>query len=750
MFVDKDASSTVNVEGLVTIQNNKQRRMVESDDRPVISNVYLPTFSKSLNISGELTATDDATSKIGITSPMRNKEDSYKKNTFSPVAVASDKVNAQKAWEKGNFLDDQEWFFTNEDKTTYYLDNQNTSLSNKALYFGWTWANVVRREPKSGDLSGEVTDNFNITNINSPHDLAWLISLTSNMNGVDPGIDDLAGKTISQTNDINLKQYVWVPVGTNDKPLSGTYDGQGHLIDGLAIEYLSQTDHRYNRTNYGLFGDVNGGTINRTFVVGGLIVPDSIPYQSNTKVDLPVYNIGGLAGYLEGSSVVSNSEAAIAISSCDTYTAYAGGLVGELKSGEIHSSMAMPEMTIKAKSTSEAPSMAGGLVGKSLGGSVNNSFVNAKFVFKNGGQGGGLLGTNKGTKVKNCYVALRETTASDNFDGLVKTQSSGSIDSCYVQDGYTFANSGSFDKNFTPVFNTDTYGYMYSDNKVLDADTAMFRLLNHWVDKTNKTTQKYAHWTRPTLHSINGDLPVLMLCNYDGTGEEGQGDFRSMATYKQGPALQYGGPVRDDDQLNTALGRPKADASKSERLFIYGDSDRTETINVDVANITSDSIAIYEHAAILAPGTLASFEKTFVGVTFDNTSRKATDFYGEQLDRDWHMFSTPLSNAPLGINYEGQNTPDGPSYNHWTEDTYIYHDLYKFAFYAADDYDGYFPSEPEATTGTSGSYGYPYDFYCWYEPEWQWINFKRNGISHYHEDAPLDMQRILICSRMAI
>ncbi len=740
LFVDKDASSTVNVEGLVTIQNNKQRRMVESDDRPVISNVYLPTFSKSLNISGELTATDDATSKIGITSPMRNKEDSYKKNTFSPVAVASDKVNAQKAWEKGNFLDDQEWFFTNEDKTTYYLDKQNTSLNDKALYFGWTWANVVRREPKSGDLSGEVTDNFNITNINSPHDLAWLISLTSNMNGVDPGIDDLAGKTISQTNDINLKQYVWVPVGTNDKPLSGTYDGQGHLIDGLAIEYLSQTDHRYNRTNYGLFGDVNKGKINRTFVVGGLIVPDSIPYQNNSKVATLDYNIGGLAGYLVGTeAMVSNSESAIAISTHDRYKAYAGGLVGLMESGEIHSSMAMPEMTIKAPSmvapSMAAPSMAGGLVGKSLGGSVNNSFVNAKFVFKNGGQGGGLLGTNEGTKVKNCYVALRETTASDNFDGLVKTQSSGSIDSCYVQNGYTFANSGNFNKNFTPVSSTDTYGYMYSDNKVLDADTAMFRLLNHWVDKTNKTTQKYAHWTRPTLHSINGDLPVLMLCNYDGAGEEGQGDFRSLATFKQGVALQYGGTVRDgsEKELSTMLGR-------TEDVLVYGDI----LEDLKDVQVNATKVAIYEHAAILKPGKLGSSDNTYVGVTFDNTSRSAVDAYGDQLGRDWHMFSSPLQNAPLGINYsvnngEDQNengvwNEDNPEnnryvYNHWTGDV-----LPAFHFYPASEKDGYLPSTNPAYNPETDKYKYPYDFYCWYEPDWQWINFKRNGVSHWHFD----------------
>ena len=736
VYVAPDASANVQVEGIVTITGNKQKK----GNGSIESNVYLPTFQKHIEITNQL----DPTAVIGVTSPNRNTDKYFWDNTLSPVAkgvrLGSNEtpsfavLDAKAAWTNNNFRDDQNWFFSNGDKDTYYLEPY-TSMGSyqgdgSSVYFGWTWGNVVRTQPSGYVASGDNDDNITIS---SEEGLAWLISQTTDLNGAP--LTNFSGKTISLAQDLNLKQYVWVPVGSeignaNNKKFSGTFDGRGHLIDSLAIEFLSKTDRRYQRSNYGLFGDVYNGRIDRTFVVRSVIVPDSISIIIQREDPRTEYNIGGLAGYLEGTSVVSNSEAAITIRSCDTYTAYAGGLVGELVSGEIHSSMAMPEMTIKGTS-----SMAGGLVGKSSGGSVNNSFVNAKFVFKNGGQGGGLLGTNKGTKVKNCYVALRETTASDNFDGLVKTQSSGSIDSCYVQNGYTFANSGSFNKNFTPVFNTDTYGYMYSDNKVLDADTAMFRLLNHWVDKTNKTTQKYAHWTRPTLHSINGDLPVLMLCNYDGTGEEGQGDFRSLATFKQGVALQYGGTVRDgsDKELSTMLGR-------DEYVFVYGDV----TENLSSATVEADKVAIYEHAAILKPGKLGVSNNTYVGVTFDNTSRSAVDAYGDQLGRDWHMFSSPLQNAPLGINYsvnngEDQNengvwNEDNPEnnryvYNHWTGDV-----LPAFHFYPASEKDGYLPSTNPAYNPETDKYKYPYDFYCWYEPDWQWINFKRNGVSHWHFD----------------
>ena len=744
VYVAPDASANVQVEGIVTITGNKQKK----GNGSIESNVYLPTFQKHIEITNQL----DPTAVIGVTSPNRNTDKYFWDNTLSPVAkgvrlgsnTSFAVLDAKAAWTNNNFRDDQNWFFSNGDKDTYYLEPYTNMGSyqgdGSSVYFGWTWGNVVRTQPSGYVASGDNDENITIS---SEEGLAWLISQTTDLNGAP--LTNFSGKTISLVQDLNLKQYVWVPVGSeignaNNKKFSGTFDGRGHLIDSLAIEFLSKTDRRYQRSNYGLFGDVYNGRIDRTFVVRSVIVPDSISIIIQREDPRTEYNIGGLAGYLEGTSVVSNSEAAITIRSCDTYTAYAGGLVGELVSGEIHSSMAMPDMTIKGTS-----SMAGGLVGKSSGGSVNNSFVNAKFVFKNGGQGGGLLGFNGGTKVRNCYVALRGTTASDNFDGLVKTQSSGSIDSCYVQNGYTFANSGSFNKNFTPVFNTDTYGYMYSDNKVLDADTAMFRLLNHWVDKTNKTTQKYAHWTRPTLHSINGDLPVLMLCNYDGTGEEGQGDFRSLATFKQGVALQYGGTVRDgsEKELSTMLGR-------TEDVLVYGDI----LEDLKDVQVNATKVAIYEHAAILKPGKLGSSDNTYVGVTFDNTSRKAVDAYGNRLNRDWHMFSTPLSNAPLGIDYSVVGVDDGADQNEngkWvapnsSQNKYVYNhwdntsdDLPAFHFYQATSKDGYFPSAvPTGYTNPNGpKYKYPYDFFCWYEPDWQWINFKRNGVSHWHYDEDI-------------
>ena len=140
LFVD--ASATVNVRDSVFITGNKQCRMVGELDHAVECNVYLPTFETHLNITGKLA---DET-HIGVTSPKRNTAESYKANTFSPVAAASNAGFAQNAWINNNFTDDQSWFFTREGKSTYYI-KAGKIIADTCVYFGWTWANVVRGNP---------------------------------------------------------------------------------------------------------------------------------------------------------------------------------------------------------------------------------------------------------------------------------------------------------------------------------------------------------------------------------------------------------------------------------------------------------------------------------------------------------------------------------------------------------------------------------------------------------------------------
>ena len=731
LYVDAGAMA-VNVEGLVKIFENKQ----DNNGQPISSNVFLPNFNKHLYITNTLS---DAT-RIGVTSPVKSIEtglNAYRKNTFSPIAVANksneeDVAIAKSAWIKNNFHDDLQWFFgcgfnvENGSHTTYYKntipDYEGGFTTKKTLFFGWTWNNVVRREP---------TD-FAFNNINSSQDLAWLISLVNGFN--EQTKNALSNQTITQTSDIlDLDRYIWVPVGSEKAStanFAGTFDGCGHLIRGLIVRYIGLGDNRYEYNNYGMFGKTNSATINRTFVVNGLLEP-------NNKG-----NMGGLIGMMCGSgSKISNSEAAVVIN-CDTVQQTAsnavGGLVGFLIDGEIHSSMAMPVIT-------DSLGFVGGLVGTAtdpesnqhMGVKLLNSFSNAQFIVGKDILAGGLMGNNIFAAVENCYSAFNKS-GRGTVASLIHTNS-GTIKRSYGQQGeafyvYNFGEDSHVEEcyTYTPVITANKLGYMYSDNLVESDTTLTARLtMNAWNLNPNNADTVYSHWARPTLSEINDDMPVLLLGEFDGTTDY-QGKFRSVGTYAGGPALQYGGPIRDgsSDEVSLALVRNQEGINK-DCLFIYGDV--TGTISLPSGTtITQDKVSIHEDAAILAPGALSSFGDNYVGVSFDNTSRNAVDYYGNTLTRDWHMLSSPLSDAPLGVDYtvggNDQNV-NNMAYQHGFQSETL--PVYAFSG------DGYFPNTVSSVyvKPTGEKYLYPYDYFCWYEPDWQWINFKRNGPSHWHFDT---------------
>lgn len=65
-----------------------------------------------------------------------------------------------------------------------------------------------------------------------------------------------ANKTIKLTNNIDLSEYAWVPIGKNGTyPFSGTFDGQSYEITGLNFNFNDEL------SNYGLFGSTSKATI---------------------------------------------------------------------------------------------------------------------------------------------------------------------------------------------------------------------------------------------------------------------------------------------------------------------------------------------------------------------------------------------------------------------------------------------------------------------------------------------------------
>lgn len=69
--------------------------------------------------------------------------------------------------------------------------------------------------------------------------------------------NDLKGKYVL-TQNITLSDNEWIPIGTKDRPFTGTLDRQGHTIIGLTVDDGAKDDSNNNKA---FFGFTNGATV---------------------------------------------------------------------------------------------------------------------------------------------------------------------------------------------------------------------------------------------------------------------------------------------------------------------------------------------------------------------------------------------------------------------------------------------------------------------------------------------------------
>ena len=325
--------------------------------------------------------------------------------------------------------------------------------------------------------------------------------------------------------------------------------------------------------------------------------------------------------------------------------------------------------------TSSTPVVLGGLVGLAdNSATIHSSYAMATLT--GGTTMGGLVGELASGSLKNSFA---NTSC---INGLVG-DNDGTVENCYVRGttglvgtGTTpsgcYASTDGTDGDYTAVVKPYTYGLV--DNYVRSTTVPLVKTLNNWVDAQGGST--YAHWARPTTTTINGDYPILKM--------EG---FNAVAANSS--TLHYG----DIDALLTAYN------TTSDAIYLYG-----SRADVDAHASGTSKLYIDEDVAITQEGAITAN----VGVTLKNTQSSATSW-------DWHMFSSALTAAPLSVTY-----PDNSQVAFGVAPTFTFNTS------------GYLPSIPTSPTNLTGEW----DYYCYYEPQYHWINLKRNGNSHWHEDAP--------------
>ncbi|WP_372632189.1 S-layer homology domain-containing protein [Cohnella sp.] len=272
-------------------------------------------------------------------------------------------------------------------------------------------------------------------------ELGWvLVSNAAELIYIDQNQASYLDRNIRLTNDIDMTEYEWVPLGGNEaQPFSGIFDGRGHRIEGLSIDGGSlslvgffgkltgtvrdlSVSVQAEGGNYagGLAGHLDGGTIVRSSAQG--IVTGGVGGSAGVSA------AGGLAGAANGNSTISRSYSSAAVKSGEAPNQYAGGLVGSQGTGSIDDAYATGRVSNSAGSYYTA----GGLVGQLVYGTISNSYatgtVDAAASSTYVTMGGFVGSVNAGASVIASYfdnVATLQTSGAGDSTGAAALQLTG-------------------------------------------------------------------------------------------------------------------------------------------------------------------------------------------------------------------------------------------------------------------------------------------------------------------------------------
>lgn len=222
------------------------------------------------------------------------------------------------------------------------------------------------------------------------------------------------------TADIDLKNEEWTPIGigngtrnngaTIDFPYSGTFDGGGHTISGLNVNYRNK--------NGGLFCYVMNATIKNLTVAG------SVTHSSGDGVAY-----GGIVGCAD-SSTIENCTNRCTV----TGNWYAGGIVGWSTDSDIIGCANFGNIS--------SPSFSGGICGK-IGGENDAAGIDATIRdcynvgMVSGNYAGGITGQSDSEDIDiliaNCYNvgSLHGSTNTGEIIGDLSGPICTTIDNCY-------------------------------------------------------------------------------------------------------------------------------------------------------------------------------------------------------------------------------------------------------------------------------------------------------------------------------
>ena len=336
-------------------------------------------------------------------------------------------------------------------------------------------------------------------------ELAWFIKQ------VNSGNTTLAAVL---TADVDLNNVNWTPIGSSSARFAGSFDGAGHVIRNLHIDY--QTAAKGERVYLGLFGYVEG-TSDAHAVIKDLTVQGSV----NARSEFSVYsgNVAGVMGYgkyADVSGVISRVDVTV-----DTKVGNAcgvGGLAGALVDGTM--------VNCGNEGDVSGVKDLGGLCYELYAGTMTGCY-NTGDVKGSGTYVGGVMGYAKQAVIKDVYNTGAVSTAKNMVGGLVGVMDGSSLTNGYSTGTVTVAEAGG-NAVGAAVGWADTLANIYYLEGAAEAgigrdDTGAASAAAKTADELTARTMPAALGSsfKRDLGRVNGGYPVLVWQDSECTSHIG-------------------------------------------------------------------------------------------------------------------------------------------------------------------------------------------------------------------------------------
>ena len=408
--------------------------------------------------------------------------------------------------------------------------------------------------------------------------------------------------------DIDLNNEQWTPIGTPEKPFSGTLNGMNHTIKNLSI---IESEAKEGKAYIGLFGYAKDATIKDvTFENVNINIPC-------LDIDHSQGHIGAVAGSLEGTSTIENVTVKGDIKVEATVSANGASRVAVVAGGNSYGNVTMKNVHVIAnvgsylKANNNTGALAGQLQGKNIfeNCSSNIDVTVTKFF------AGGLIGIAAGdSKFTDCHTtgdvtvtAGREGRHNDEYrvGGIAGGWADGASKVCtLINCSYTGTISGTnADGAVAEPLDYDGYvgrGYTLSNcagsKVVIDG--------KEFVQASNST---YGIYIVNGVYEIGTAAALKWLAN----------EVNSGADYFAGKTVKL---VNDID-LNNVEWSPIGSAYKDHGFMGNFDGNNKTIKNLSITNITPDSDG-YVYAGLfgVTEGTDENNQNNIKNLTIENVN----------------------------------------------------------------------------------------------------------------------------------